>query len=399
LKLVLAIIVGILIGAGALLAFGPSFGLTPFGRPLAEVRTPAPPILPTPSAGGTPIPGGGSGSASLTAGDAPVRVYEAVSSSVVNINTTGRGRDALGRSFQQQGTGSGFIIDQEGHIATNQHVVSGATRLDITLADGSSYLGTVLASDNANDLTLVKLEAPDDKLRSLTPVKLGDSSILKVGQTVVAIGNPFGLERSASLGIISSLGRTRPGVDQRLITNMIQTDAAINPGNSGGPLLNLQGEVIGINEQIEVSSSGVGSGGNIGVGFAIPVNTLKRFLPDLLAGREPKHAWLGIAGRALSPSVAEDLRMSGQRGVMLVSVSANGPAAQGGLRGSTRTDTNGDIITEIDGHSVRSVEDIAQYIDGKEPGDIVKVAFVRGSQTQTTDVTLGTWDSNTSAAR
>jgi 2-alkenal reductase len=397
-KLGLAIIVGILIGAGALLALAPAIPGSLLPRPVAEVRPPAIPALPSNNAAQTGS--AQSGALSLIAGDAPIRVYEDVSPSVVNINTTGRGRDALGRSFQQQGTGSGFIIDHEGHIATNQHVVSGATRMDITLADGSSYVGTLVASDNANDLAVVKLQAPEDKLRQLAPVRLGDSSALKVGQTVVAIGNPFGLERSQSMGIISSLGRTRPGLDQRLITNMIQTDAAINPGNSGGPLLNLQGEVIGINEQIEVSSSSaLGGGGNIGVGFAIPVNTLKRYLPELLAGREPKHAWLGIAGRALSPSMAEDLRIQGTSGVVLVSVAANGPAAQGGLRGSARTDAVGDIITELDGQAVRSVEDIAQYIDRKEPSDIVKVTFLRNGQTQTTDVTLGTWDANQAAGR
>jgi S1-C subfamily serine protease len=160
-------------------------------------------------------------------------------------------------------------------------------------------------------------------------------------------------------------------------------------------LLNLQGEVIGINEQIEVSSTAVsGPTGNVGIGFAIPVNTLKRYLPDLLAGREPKHAWLGIAGRPLSPSRAEDLRMPGTRGDLLASVSANGPAAQAGLRGSARNDASGDIITELDGHAVRSVEDIAAYIDQKNPGDSIKVTYVRGGQTQTADVSLGAWENN-----
>src|SRR4051812_29077579 len=185
---------------------GPSIPMSPFGRPQAEVRPPAIPPLTTAEPGGT-APGG---NPALTAGEAPIVVYEAVSPAVVNINTIGQGRDVLGRTFQQQGTGSGFIIDLEGHIVTNQHVVTGASRLDITLADGSSYVGTVVASDNANDLALVKLQAPDDKLHQLTVVRLGDSRNLKVGQTVVAIGNPFGLERSESLGIISSLGRTRP---------------------------------------------------------------------------------------------------------------------------------------------------------------------------------------------
>ncbi len=387
LRLSVAIFVGIVIGVGAIFALGPSIPLPAFSRPQAEIRPPSIPVVLPQSSGGSALPVGPTDASA---------VYDMVSPGVVNINTSGQGRDALGRTFRQQGTGSGFIIDTEGHIATNQHVVSGAQRMDITLADGSSYVGEVVASDPANDLTIVKLQAPVEKLRSLTVVKLGDSSQMRVGQPVVAIGNPFGLERSISLGIVSSLGRTRPGLEQRLITNMIQTDAAINPGNSGGPLLNLQGEVIGINEQIQ--ADGVAQG-NVGIGFAIPVNTLKRYLPELQAGREPKHAWLGIAGGALSPSAAERARLlSAQgtplQGVLLASVSPNGPAAQAGLRGSPRNDTAGDIITELDGQPVRSVEDIAAYIDRKEPGDNLKVTYMRGGQTQTADVVLGTWENS-----
>jgi S1-C subfamily serine protease len=215
--------------------------------------------------------------------EAASQVYERVGTGVVNITFTARQQDIFGRSVQQEGTGSGIIIDDQGHVVTNQHVVEGASRLDITLADGTIYIGELVASDSANDLALLRIQAPADRLRQLTVVPLGDSDSLKVGQAVIAIGNPFGLERSASMGIVSSLGRSRPGLESRLITNMIQTDAAINPGNSGGPLLNLRGEVIGINEQIEVSR-GTSQQGNIGIGFAIPVNTLKRYLPDLLAG-------------------------------------------------------------------------------------------------------------------
>jgi S1-C subfamily serine protease len=245
-----------------------------------------------------------------------------------------------------------------------------------------------VATDPANDLAVVRIQAPEQVLRGLNTVALGDSDALKVGQTVVAIGNPFGLERSASLGIVSSLGRTRPGEAQRLITDMIQTDAAINPGNSGGPLLNLRGEVVGINEQIEAPTRG-----NVGIGFAIPVNTLKRYLPDLLAGKQPQHAWIGISGAPLTPTLAEQLRVSVTQGVILGTTVPNGPAARGGLRGGTRGEpASGDIITELDGRPVRSVEDIASYIDKKEPGQTVRVTYVRGGRTETVEVTLGVWE-------
>jgi S1-C subfamily serine protease len=329
--------------------------------------------------------------------DAVSQVYERVSPAVVNITTLARQQDVFGRTFQQEGTGSGFIIDNEGHIVTNQHVVAGATRLDVTLADGSSFVGEVMAADAANDIALLRLQAPADRLRQLATVPLGDSSSLKVGQPVVAIGNPFGLERSATMGIVSSLGRSRPGLEARLISNMIQTDAAINPGNSGGPLLNLRGEVIGINEQIETQGQ---SRGNVGIGFAIPVNTLKRHLPDLLAGREPRHAYIGIAGVPLTPTMAEQLRASVPQGVILTNVPAGGPAARAGLRGGTRANpSGGDIITDIDGHQTRNVEDIAAYVDQKNPGDTVKVTYLRDSQFQTADVALGVWESRDAPGR
>ena len=330
-----------------------------------------------------------SGAQTSPMSDSPViDVYERVSPAVVNITITGQARDIFGRTQPAEGTGSGFIIDHEGHIVTNHHVAGAATRLDVTLADGTSYVAEVVTVDPANDLSLIRIRAPEEKLRQLTVAPLGDSTALKVGQTVVAIGNPFGLERSASLGIVSSLGRARPGEGQRFISNMIQTDAAINPGNSGGPLLNLQGEVIGINEQIQAPSRG-----NVGIGFAIPVNTLKRYLPDLLAGREPRHAWMGVGGTPLTPSLAEQLRAPVQQGVLLASVAPTGPAARAGLRGATRNDpATADIVTQLDSQPVRNVEDVAAYVDGREPGDRVRVAFVRGGQTQEAEVTLGIWE-------
>ncbi len=385
LRTALTIVVGFVLGIAAAGAFTSTRAP---GAPAPSIPS-QPPSLPQPQQ--QPIQPASSEAAS--------QVYERVSPGVVNITFTARQQDIFGRTRQAEGTGSGFIVDDQGHVVTNQHVVAGATRLDVTLADGTIYVGELVASDPANDLALLRIQAPADRLRQLTVVPLGDSDSLKVGQPVIAIGNPFGLERSASMGIVSSLGRSRPGLESRLITNMIQTDAAINPGNSGGPLLNLRGEVVGINEQIEVTG-GSARQGNIGIGFAIPVNTLKRYLPDLLAGREPRHAYIGIAGVPLTPTLAEQLRAPVQQGVILTTVVPNGPAGRAGLRGGNRADPgSGDIITDIDGHQTRSVEDIAAYVDQKNPGDTVRVTYFRGGQAQTTEVTLGVWEAQNALGR
>jgi S1-C subfamily serine protease len=259
--------------------------------------------------------------------------------------------------------------------------------VDITLADQSVWIGEVIGSDPGNDIALLKMQAPPEKLAQLSVATLGDSNALRVGQAVVAIGNPFGLGRSASLGIVSSLGRARPGETARLITNMVQTDAAINPGNSGGPLLNLRGEVIGINEQIEAPSRG-----NVGVGFATPVNTLKRYLPTLMAGVEPKHAWMGISGVQLTPTLAEELELPVSHGALITRLAAGGPAERAGLRGGTRGNPgSGDVITDLGGSQVRSVEDIAVIVDRHEPGDTIPVRYVREGSALDGTVTLDTW--------
>jgi len=320
-------------------------------------------------------------------------VYERVSPAVVNISISAQARDQFGRVQQQQGTGSGFIVDHQGNIVTNQHVTDGSTRLDVTLADESTYAATVVASDPATDLSVIRLQAPPEVLARLTTVSLGDSSQLKVGNPVIAIGNPFGLERSATSGIVSSVGRVRPGVSQRLITDMIQTDAAINPGNSGGPLLNARGEVVGINEQIEAPA-----GANAGVGFSIPVNTLKRYLPDLIAGKQPQHAWIGIVGSALTPTMAEKINTTAKQGILVAQAVRSGPAAQAGFHGATDP-SSADLITQVDSQPVRNVEDLASIVDRHNPNDKVQVTFERGGKSQTAEVTLGVWQPTNVAAR
>ncbi|HEX2987449.1 MAG TPA: trypsin-like peptidase domain-containing protein, partial [Chloroflexota bacterium] len=216
--------------------------------------------------------------------DTVVSVYEKLSPTVVNITSKGIQVDTPLGQIPQQGAGSGVIIDDQGHILTNNHVVEGATELEVTLSNGDSVQGKLLGRDPGTDLAVIKIDVDKAKL---TVAPLGDSNALKVGQLAIAIGNPFGLDRTVTVGVISSLGRTyASSTGSRPIRDMIQTDAAINPGNSGGPLLNSKGEVIGINSVIESPVRG-----SVGIGFAIPINTAQRILPDLIAGKSITHPW------------------------------------------------------------------------------------------------------------
>ncbi len=314
-------------------------------------------------------------------------LYERVSPAVVNITVRTQRAGSGNLPEFEQGTGSGIVLDTDGNILTNNHVVGEGSRLEVTLADGTKLAAKVVGQDPLSDLAVVRVQTSPDKL---TPAVLGDSDALRVGQLAVAIGNPFGLERSLTVGVVSSVGRVRPsGVGRRSIPNMIQTDAAINPGNSGGPLLNSHGEVIGINTQIQTSG---GVRGNMGVGFAVPVNAAKRALPDLLAGRRVQHPWLGISGSAVSEDLASEHDLPVKEGVLVAEVLSDSPAGQAGLRGGSRRDpASGDIIVAIDGHEMKAVEDIVAYLEGKNVGDHVTVRFLRGGSPQTVDVVLSAW--------
>ena len=331
-------------------------------------------------------------------------IYQNISPSVVSITSTTnlptrpRGSSPFGQvpSPQEQGTGSGIIIDAaNGYILTNNHVVQGASKLDVTLSDGTTVAGKVLGSDPGNDLAVVQITPPSGQ--TLTAAPLGDSSQLKVGQLAIAIGNPFGLQGTLTTGVISALNRTYgTGTNGRPIQNMIQTDAPINPGNSGGPLIDSAGQVIGINSDIE---SPVGA--NVGIGFAIPINTAKNELSDLETGKAVAHPWLGISGTSVTPLLASDLNIP-QGGVYVVSVSPNSPAAQAGLKGastsssnSTAVPTGGDVILSVDGKQVNTVQAISSYLDTKKPGDVVTLNIRRNGQTQDIQVTLGTWPTST----
>ncbi len=326
-----------------------------------------------------------------------VAVYQKVSPAVVYITSIGQSVPHSFGNVPTQGTGSGFIIDNQGHILTNNHVVAGADRLEVTLSDQTTVPATVVGRDPSDDLAVIKIDVPSEKL---TVAPLGDSDKLQVGELAIAIGNPFGLDHTVTAGVISSLGRNYPSENGRTIANMIQTDAAINPGNSGGPLLNAQGEVIGINSAIESPVSG-----SVGIGFAVPINTAKQSLPQMLQGGVVKKPWLGISGTALNPTLADQLKLPVKQGVYVVDVLPDSPAAKAGLKGASSGQSQrnllqqtppsgGDVITAVDDKQVKKVEDIIAYLNGKQVGDVVKVHLLRNGSEMTVDLTLAAWPDN-----
>jgi S1-C subfamily serine protease len=290
-------------------------------------------------------------------------------------------------------TGSGFVIDSEGHVLTNNHVVDGASQITVKLgASDTNYKATVVGADPASDLALLKVDAPSSQLHPLT---LGDSSKMEVGDPVVAIGNPFGLDRTVTSGIVSALQRQIQAPNGFSISNVIQTDAAINPGNSGGPLINSAGEVIGINSQIETGGSG--SEGNVGIGFAIPIDTARAEIHQLETNGEVEHAWLGISGGTITSTIAKALNLSVSEGVTVQSVEKGGPADKAGVEGGKTTATiegtevslGGDIITAVDGKKIKGMEEVIEAINADQPGDEVELTILRDGKTKTATVTLG----------
>ena len=277
------------------------------------------------------------------------------------------------------GVGSGFVFDTNGHIITNAHVVENADEINVTFLDGRSYKAKIIGIDPFTDLAVIKVEANPSLLQ---PLPLGDSSNLKVGMEVVAIGNPFGLSGSMTSGIVSQLGRLLPSQDTGFsIPDVIQTDAAINPGNSGGPLLNLKAEVIGINTAIQSTT-----GEFTGVGFAIPSNTISKIVPDLIDKGEHRHPWVGISGRDIDPNLAEILNLPDARGFLVITIVEGSPADIAGLRGTSDTKqvdgkeyaVGGDIILSVDGKTVRKIDDILIHLQReKRVGDEMLLEILR----------------------
>jgi S1-C subfamily serine protease len=315
-------------------------------------------------------------------------LYARENPSVVNITIYGQ----QGRQVAALGEGSGFVFDASGDIVTNAHVVQHADQLEVTFSDGTVLAAKIVGQDLNSDLAVVKV---DQLPANAQPLALAQMSDLAVGETVVAIGNPFGLDGSISKGIISALGRNISSLTSFSIPEAIQTDAAINPGNSGGPLLDLAGHVVGVNAQI---ATGGTSSSNSGVGFAIPVNIVSKVIPELIKNGKYDWAWLGIRGGNVTPSLVDAMKLPVNRGAYVVEASAGGPAAQAGLRGAGTSSTvngravqtGGDVITAINGQPVNAFDDLLIYIALQtQPGQDVTLSIVRDGQSQDVKLRLG----------
>jgi len=323
-----------------------------------------------------------------------IEVYDSASRGVVNITNRQVAYDFFMQPVPEEGTGSGFVYDQEGHIVTNYHVIDGAEELSVTMPDEAVVAARVVGSDPSNDLAVIKVDVPADQLH---PIPLGDSQNLRVGQFVVAIGNPFGLERTLTTGVVSALGRVIESPDARFIGEIIQTDAAINPGNSGGPLLDLSGRVIGVNTAIFSPSQA-----SAGIGFAVPVSSVRRVVPELIARGYYAHPWLGVRLLDVTPEWIDVLRQAGldvpvTEGVLLIEAVVGAPADQAGLRGGQRQvrignsmlPVGGDIIIALDGEPIASTRDLTLYLDTRtQIGQTIQVTFIRDGQESTLPATL-----------
>ncbi len=314
-------------------------------------------------------------------------LFDKAGKSVVQVSAS--------NNVSEQGKlGSGFIYDDNGHIVTNLHVASGSNQLDVTFPDGTIYRATLIGSDPFTDLAVLYIkDAPKDKL---VPLPLADSTKIRVGEQVAAIGNPFGLSSSMTSGIVSGIGRLIPSQDSGplpfFIPDIIQTDAPINPGNSGGPLLDMRNEVVGINTAIRSTT-----GEFAGIGFAVPSNTIAKIIPSLIKTGKFQHPWVGISGADMTPDLAKALKLSEPRGVLVVEVIGGSPAEKAGIRtGNSPTKVDGqtiplggDIILELDGHQIRKVDDILVYLQReKSVGDVMDVAILRDGKLQHVSVHL-----------
>ena len=302
-----------------------------------------------------------------------IDIFEKSEESVVQVNVLRGGSDG--------GMGSGFVYSEEGYIITNQHVVRDAKKVTVTFLDGEAYIGDVIGTDPDLDIAVVKVSPSNTYLQ---PITIGDSSELKVGEKIAAIGNPFGLSGSMTSGIVSQIGRLLPQESGYSIPDVIQTDAAINPGNSGGPLINMKGEVVGINTAIQ-SITGEFSG----IGFAVPSNTVKKIVPVLIEDGEFKHPWMGISGTDVDPELADFRELKSSKGFLVISVIEGSPAEQAGLIGVTETKeingrelaVDGDIVLSIDGKTVRKISDILIHLQReKSIGDEMVLSVNRNGE-------------------
>jgi S1-C subfamily serine protease len=324
-------------------------------------------------------------------------IYRRSGPGVVQITSTSQGQsgvDVFGNPVQgqaQQALGSGFVIDKDGHIVTNYHVVQGASRVEVSFSDEERLPARIVGRDPSTDLAVLQVKA---RARALTPLRLGDSDTVQVGDQVVAIGNPLGEDRSITAGIVSALQRQIAAPNGASIDHVIQTDAALNHGNSGGPLLDARGLVIGVNSQIQTTGT---SDGNVGIGFAIPVNTVENVAAQLIAKGVVVHPYLGVQTRAITSQVAKLFRLPATRGLLVGRVCANTGAARAGLRGAVQEVTlagdtwplGGDIIVSADGVPVGSVERLRSLVAQDKPGDSLRLGIYRGTKAMKLEVKLG----------
>lgn len=318
-----------------------------------------------------------------------IDIYRQAAPAVVNITSTVIQRDFFFGVVPRSGSGSGVIIDPKGYILTNNHVIENAQRIEVTLSNGNKWPGNLVGTDPYNDLAIIRIDAPSEQLQTLP---LGSSQDLQVGQKVIAIGNPFGLQQTLTTGIISSLGRTIRSEQGQEMEDLIQTDAAINPGNSGGPLLDSEGRIIGLNTVI-VSPSG----GSVGIGFAIPVDTIKRISSELIEKGYVAHPWLGVTLFPVQPWLARELGLKAERGVMIVQIIRDGPADKAGLQGAKRIlragnaeiPVGGDVIVAFEEEATESSEELVRMIRKKRPGDKVELRILRENRFKKVRVVLG----------
>jgi S1-C subfamily serine protease len=322
-------------------------------------------------------------------------IYKADSPGVAFIQATSAPRqgspfDLFGQSQRSTASGSGFVIDNDGYILTNNHVVEGASDIKVALgSDKATVPAQKVGADPSNDLALIKV---DPSKAQLHPLSLGDSSKVQVGDPVVAIGNPFGLDRTVTTGIVSALQRQIKAPNGFTISHVLQTDASINPGNSGGPLIDAAGRVIGINSQIETA----GGGGSVGVGFAIPINTARDAISQLRSGGQVKRPFLGIDGADISSDMAKALNLPTDSGVLVQNAFAGGPAANAGIKGGEAQASingsdillGGNIITAVDGHKVTGMQEVVDAVDAKKPGDKLTLTVLQNGKSRDVTATL-----------
>jgi S1-C subfamily serine protease len=323
-----------------------------------------------------------------------IQIYEKLNEAVVNVTSVSFEYNWFLEPIPREGTGSGSVIDQKGYVLTNYHVIKNANELSVTLADGSNYRGDIIGVDPENDLAVIKF---DPQGRRLATISFGSSANLRVGQKVLAIGNPFALDRTLTTGIVSGLGRPVRTDTGLLIKEMIQTDASINPGNSGGPLLNSKGEMIGINTMIYSPS-----GGSVGIGFAVPVDTAKRVVPDLLRYGKVQRGWIDIVPVQLFPALVRYADLNVSEGILVSEVEPGSNAETAGLKGGQQAvrygrsiiNLGGDIIVEVDGTPIATLMDLLGALEDNKPGETVEVKIVRGRREQTLYVKLSTRPQN-----